>query len=102
LLYYYLHHPPDTPPIPQIFNLARQEVKICAGLIRRVKYHHRHGGTWLLVRRSFRCAMLILAVVIRDGEVQPPPNWLDLVRTSIMTLGRWSSGSPDIQSMRIV
>jgi hypothetical protein len=101
-LYFYLHHSPSMSATPRILSLARREVEMCAALIERVACHGRHGGTWLLVRRSWRCAMMILGVVIRNGEVEPPKNWKELVGTSLMTITKWMPESPDLRSMGIV
>lgn len=99
LLFYYLHHPTDSPPTPQVISTAREEVSLCTEIILQGAYHHRHGGTWFICRASFRSALIILAVLIKNGEVQPPPNWWDLVKLSIATLDRWSVGSPDLSRM---
>ncbi|SPO07570.1 uncharacterized protein DNG_10265 [Cephalotrichum gorgonifer] len=78
LLYYYLHHPPSDTPSQQIISLARQEITTCAASIRRCAQHGRHGGTWLIARRSFRCAVLILGVVLQGGPVEAPGDWREL------------------------
>lgn len=44
--------------------------------------------------------MLILAVVIKDGEVRPPANWWDLVKLSVATLEKWSVGARDLSRMK--
>lgn len=101
LLYYYIHLPASSPPpTDRIVSLAQQEVTICAACIRRCAQHPRHGGTWLLVRRSFRCAALIMAAVLRGGEVRPPGDWKELVGVSLRTLSRWEGEALDLRRMR--
>ncbi|SPO01821.1 uncharacterized protein DNG_04494 [Cephalotrichum gorgonifer] len=100
LLYSYLHHPPHLSPSPQVIDVAQQEVALCADIILRSVNHHRHGGTWFVCRAAFRSAVLVLAVIVKGGEVRAPDNWWDLVKFSITTLERWSTEAVDLGRMK--
>ena len=101
LLYIFLHDS-SSPPRHDVLELSREAVSIAADIVLRCDHHHRHGGTWLIARKAFLCALLILAVVVKNGEVKPPPEWHNLIRIALKTLERWSSKSSDIQLMREV
>jgi hypothetical protein len=102
LVYYCLHYPSTKPPTPSIVALAQRSMTICGNCILRCASHGRHGGTWALLRRAFRCTLIMLAAVVADGPLRPPENWQELTRTSIATLTRWSVGVRDLQRMRRV
>ena len=102
LVYYCLHHPAKNPPSPTIVALAQQYMTLCTDCIMRCSTHDRHGGTWFIIRRSFRCTLVILAAVVAEEPLQPPQNWKELSRMTIETLKRWSPGVKDLQRMRRV
>ena len=102
LVYYCLHYPSTKPPTPSIAALAQRGVTLCVNCIMRYTRHDRHGNTWVVLRRIFRCALIILATVIADGPLRPPENWRELTNISIATLSRWSTGVRDLQRMRRV
>ena len=102
LLYYCLHYPPAKPPTPSVVALAQRGMALCATCILRCATHDRHGGTWVVLRRAFRCTLIILAAVVADGPLRPPGDWQELTRTSIATFVRWSAGLRDLQRMRRV
>ena len=136
-LYCVLHHhhssqrhppsslPTDVPPTIAIATrkLAQRGVDASAALIRLVAAHHRHGGIWGLVRRSFGCALLLVAVATthhhhqhqhREGDddddddgvevftcVRPPHDWARLARLAAATARRWEGpGTRDLAWMR--
>jgi hypothetical protein len=102
LVYYCLHHPIERPPTPSIATLAQRYMTLCVDSIMRCVNHDRHGGTWFILRRAFRCTLVILAAVVADGTLRPPENWQDLSQTTLATLRRWSAGVRDLQRMRQV
>lgn len=102
LVYYCLHHPADAPPAPAVASLAQRDMTLCVNCIMRCASHGRHGGTWVVLRRTFRCTLIVLAAVVAGGPLQPPGNWRELTRISIATLGKWSVGVRDLQRMRRV
>lgn len=102
LVYYCLHYPPSKPPTPSITALAQRDMTLCVNCILRCASYDRHGGTWVVLRRAFRCTLIMLAAVVADGPLRPPENWRELTRTSIATLARWSVGARDLQRMRRV
>lgn len=102
LVYYCLHHPPAEPPPPPVAALAQRHMALCATCILRCADHGRHGGTWLVLRRAFRCTLIVLAAVVAGPPPRPPENWRELARTSIATLRRWEAGVRDLQRMRRV
>ena len=102
LVYYCLHYPPAKPPTPAIAALAQRDMTLCVNCITRCAHHDRHGATWAVLRRTFRCTLIILAAVVADGPLRPPENWRELTSISIATLTRWSVGVRDLQRMRRV
>lgn len=82
--------------------LAQRDMTLCMNCIQRCANHDRHGGTWAVLRRAFRCTLIMLAAVVADGPLQPPENWQELATTSIATFARWSPGVRDVQRMRRV
>src|SRR5687767_9412805 len=78
LVYYCLHHPPEKPPTSSIAALAQRYMTLCVDSITRCSNHDRHGGTWFVLRRAFRCTLVILAAVVADGPLRPPENWPEL------------------------
>jgi len=110
LVYYCLHHPPTKPPTLSIASLAQRHMALCASCIVRCASHGRHGGTWMVLRRAFRCALIMLAAVVAavgaDGRgpslLRPPVNWTELTRLLLATLARWEVGVRDLQRMRSV
>jgi hypothetical protein len=99
-LYNYLHADRDQQHPPSIIDISQREVELCSNAILRNMHHQRHGGTWFIARNSFRSAVLILAVAVRNGDVRPPGNWRELVRLALMTLERWCSGVEDLVRMK--
>ncbi|SPO01982.1 uncharacterized protein DNG_04655 [Cephalotrichum gorgonifer] len=102
LVYYCLHYPPTKPPTPSIVALAQRDMTLCENCILRCANHDRHGGTWVVLRRAFRCTLIMLAAVVADGPLRPPENWRELTSTSIGTFSKWSVGVRDLQRMRRV
>ncbi|KAK5047099.1 hypothetical protein LTR84_007042 [Exophiala bonariae] len=100
LLYVYLHHPQNLPL--RVLELSQEALNISRDIILQAIHHHRHGGSWFVLRRSFSCALLILAVVVKAGEVRPPENWPQLIRVALSTLLKWESEARDVFLMRKV
>lgn len=103
ILYCAIHRPLGQPLAPSTLVLAQECVTIYSSRILNSVDHHRHGGTWFVLRRMFSAALLILAVVCRareGGELIPPANWPRLVKVALSTLGRWETEAPDIGRMR--
>ncbi|KAL7967407.1 hypothetical protein HDV63DRAFT_412479 [Trichoderma sp. SZMC 28014] len=61
--------------------------------------NHRHGGIWFVLRRTFACALMILAVVLRYGPTEAAQAWPDAVFDALGTLKKWSGEAPDIELM---
>ncbi|KAH6884451.1 hypothetical protein B0T10DRAFT_130882 [Thelonectria olida] len=101
-IYYALHNPLDPATGPQVIALAQKGMSVCAEMIPRYMYHHRHGGTWFVMRHLWTCAVLVLAAVAHKGDVLPPENWRHLADMALTALDRWASQAADIQHMLIV
>ncbi|KAF5007838.1 hypothetical protein FDECE_5864 [Fusarium decemcellulare] len=98
ILYYVLHHP-DEAIMPEAQALVTREISICATVVHRLAFHRRHGGTWLISRKSFMCACIIIAAALNPHRVQPPEEWHTLINIAIQTLGRWADEASDIRRM---
>lgn len=91
--------------------MALKAVDCGVALILLVATHHRHGGIWGLVRRSFGAALLLIAVAVHNHRLsrQKEPNavhldissdWVQIVELSMMTIRRWGgSDAPDLVRM---
>lgn len=99
-IYHALHRPLDDTTGPKVIELAQKGMSVCAEMIPRYMHHHRHGGTWFVLRHLWTCAVLILAVVARKGEVAPPENWQHLIDLALAALDRWAGQAADIEQMR--
>lgn len=97
LLYIYLHH--AAQPSPELVLRAKEALKVAAELIALSKQDHRHGGIWFVLRRTFACALIILAVVLRYGPAEAAQAWPDAVFDALGTLKKWSGEAPDIELM---
>lgn len=98
---------PSTPSTPirlsastvsEITKLAQEHIALCAELIPLASEHGRYGGTWLLCRRTFTCAMAILASVIADN-LQPPDNWTQLIQEALEYLRQWTPEAKSVEAM---
>lgn len=101
-LFYLCHRPNDNPYIPRVLPLAQAAVDLCSLLIPLITRHHRHGGIWGLLRKSFTCSLLLVAAskTAHHGTLRLPDHWSSLVRLSIMTIEKWDSGSRDLRWMK--
>lgn len=98
---YYICHQPDDAHASHLVPLAQHCVNICTAIIPLISKHHRHGGIWGLMRRSFGCALLLVAAnekrALLGGDL--PNSWRDMVRLSIETIDKWQSGTSDLHRM---
>ncbi|KAM0429234.1 hypothetical protein ACHAPT_006448 [Fusarium lateritium] len=99
ILYYLLHHNPEEPPHPEAEALAAKEVQICANMVHRLAFHRRHGGTWLIARKTFMAACVVLASAVNSHLVSPPEEWHTIVAIAIQTLERWAKEASDLRRM---
>lgn len=100
LLYIFLHHPGQLPC--EVVQCGREAMQIASELIILSSQHHRHGSIWFVAYRTFACAMLILAVVIRYGDAEAPADWQWLITLALQTLRRWGLEARDIALMHTV
>lgn len=113
---------PSSPAMRQQVTtlLSQQCVDVCGPLIAVIARHHRHGGIWALLRRSFGAALLLLVSVMassatvvqrrRDEEdlgrpvttasPQLPDDWRESVGLAIATIRKWETGVADLCWMR--
>lgn len=105
-LYLVLHNKDslDHANSSRVRHYAGRAVDACVALIRLVALHHRHGGIWGLVRRSFGAALMIAAVAVRhariadticdpehrDMTLAPPSDWVEMIELSLATIRYWS------------
>lgn len=74
----------------------------CSRLIRHWDIRHRHHGTWLMVRQSFTCALLLLAAQ-KAGVIDPGSEQCrESVRHTLSTLKYWEGEAPDLKASRII
>ncbi|KAF4967301.1 hypothetical protein FSARC_5131 [Fusarium sarcochroum] len=99
IFYYVLHQQSDEPIPPQAHALALKELEVCINMVHRLAFHRRHGGIWLISRKIFLCACLILAAALNPHRVQPPEQWHIVVEIAIQTLERWALDALDVRRM---
>lgn len=105
LVYIFLHRPATLPQQEQqeqqrhLLGHVNDAVKVASEAIHIGLQHHRHGGTWLVARRVFSSAMLILALVIRLGHLEVLPDWTGVVDEALTVLKKWSNEAPDLALM---
>jgi hypothetical protein len=100
-LYYVLSKPQHDPYLPRALILAQKCIESCTRLIPLLLCHNRNGATWIIARRSFSSALLILATVRADLSIMPS-NWKMLVGVSIRTLRKWEGDALDLKWTREV
>lgn len=104
-LYYISTRADEVDPyLQKVAPLAQTCVDVSATLIGKIACHHRHGGIWALLRRSFGCAMLLVvtAKMNRPDLVHLPEEWEELLRLSISTIQVWGrdAGAGDLEWMQ--
>ncbi|KAL5618326.1 hypothetical protein FOVSG1_000548 [Fusarium oxysporum f. sp. vasinfectum] len=99
IFYYLLHCPQDDPVFPQAHILALKELDICAKMIHRLAFQGRHGGTWLISRKIFLSACIVLAAASNPHRIHPPDEWQMLIELAIHTLERWAVDAVDVGQM---
>lgn len=76
--------------------LAYNCLELCMDCINDVTFHHRHHGTWYMVRGAFGSALLLLAGA-KAGYVSMPPNWKKAIRRTLAILNRWNADCRNLQ-----
>lgn len=102
LVFIFLHRPAPSPqqqPPTQLNRYIHDAVAVASEAIQISGRHHRHGGTWLVARRVFSSALLILAVILKEGQIDALPNWLVTIDEALNTLKRWGTEAPDLKLM---
>lgn len=102
LLYYAIHKPSNDPMPPDVLKGAQEALDSSDRWVRHFSDQTRHGGTWFIVRLTFSCSIIILAVVIRAGDVRPPADWPSLIRRGITTISQWRGEAPDVEKMTLL
>ncbi|KAL2219285.1 hypothetical protein M432DRAFT_341572 [Thermoascus aurantiacus ATCC 26904] len=102
LVYYALYAPvaADSPQMLQVILIAQQSV--CVELIVHSARCPRNGGTWLMLRKTFSGALLILATVVSGDRLVPPENWPSVIRLALRVLAKWAAESADVEWMRSI
>ena len=99
-LFYATSQPATDPVITKILPLAQQCLDACMSLIEIISCHHRHGGIWGLLRKSFSAAVLLMVGGKRSAILKLPKDWPTWVSLSITTINVWESGASDLVWMR--
>lgn len=82
-----------------ILSLAQECLRACAELIPLIAEHHRHGGVWVLLRRTFGCAIMIIAACASTSLDLQVAQTQHLVDMALKTISRWSYGSTELKWM---
>lgn len=76
--------------------LAYTCLECCIDTIHDVTLHHRHHGTWYVVRVAFAGALVLLAAA-KMKHISMPPTWKDAVERAINTVDCWKADCKDLQ-----
>lgn len=123
-MYLALHQGPldldlDTPTYQRLHHHAQSCIDLCAALVRGSPSPHRHGGTWFVVRNTFRAALQIAAAArhnnLCDSQRHPtqtssfrahrrrrltiPADEAELYDSALNTLRKWSAEAEDVKVM---
>lgn len=99
-LFYVTSQPSTDPETMKLIPLAQQCIDTCMSLIEIISCHHRHGGIWGLLRKSFGAAVLLMMGAKRRTILHLPNDWSKWVNLSISTIHVWETGAPDLKWMR--
>lgn len=76
--------------------LAYTCLECCINCINDTTFHHRHHGTYYMVRVAFAGAMQILAAA-KAGFMSMPSGWENVVRRAINIIKCWELECKDLQ-----
>lgn len=97
-LYIMVHATPATlaEHRKDIEPLAYACLESCMDCINDVTFHHRHHGTWYMVRVAFASALVLLAAA-KARFVSMPPHWKDAIRRTFYILNCWNADCKNLQ-----
>ena len=84
----------------RVIPLAQQCIDTCIPLIGIISRHHRHGGIWALLRKSFSAAAFLIAASKKSTILQLPDDWRKWVNLTLTSIQIWEGGAPDLLWMR--
>jgi hypothetical protein len=99
IFYYVIHSLPSHRVSTKARELAAEQVRCSALMIKRGPFVQRHGGTWIICRRIFTSACVLLAAALHPNSVLPPAEWSSLVQLAIQVLRRWGRDAHDLRRM---
>lgn len=76
--------------------LASTCLDSCMECINDVTFHHRHHGTWYVVRGAFASSLLLMAAA-KAGSVSMPSAWREGVNRTIKIIKLWDGHCRNLQ-----
>lgn len=84
----------------QCLIAAQECLQNCTDLMLLIAAHHRHGGVWALLRKSFACAVLLLAATTSPLLNPTTDDLQPLLDLTLRTIRRWNYDSVDLTWMQ--
>ncbi|KAJ5646394.1 hypothetical protein N7490_002766 [Penicillium lividum] len=96
-LYYIIHTPPEK---REQSAYASRSASLCLDncvlLLHDVTYHHRHHGTWYVLRNGLEAAFCLLAAV-RSQQIPVSDKWHEAVQRAFWFLEMWKHECPNLE-----
>ncbi|KAH8891500.1 vegetative cell wall protein gp1 [Thozetella sp. PMI_491] len=100
-LYYMIHQPAGDPFLDRVRPLAEGCLGLCVKMMLDMVSHHRHHGTWYVIRTAAARAFIVLAAA-RSGRFQMPEGWMAAIDTAAKALERWAEEAPDFKQVAAI
>lgn len=97
-LFYKIHTTPEKHELnAYVSRSASLCLENCAAFLHDVTYHHRHHGTWYVLRSGLEAAFCILAAV-RSQQIPVFDKWHETVQRAFRFLEMWKDQCPNLES----
>ncbi|OKL57885.1 hypothetical protein UA08_06714 [Talaromyces atroroseus] len=102
-LYFNIHASSDNPMWTEASRQSLKALDLSAQTLDRHSSTNawRHGGTWFMVRSTFKACLSILAA-IRSGRFVCDKNWVSLIRRGMSVLEVWREECGDVLWMELI
>jgi hypothetical protein len=84
---------------PRVEVLALEGLRCAIEITKDVTLHHRHHGTWFVLRIVAQNALVLLAAA-KSQTITLPDGWALAVQRAIDYIGFWAENSGDLPIMR--
>lgn len=89
----------STAPLPLVVHDYTQRcLQACYDLIYLFDIQHRHHGSWLIARGTFRCSLCIIAAS-RSGSIVMRQDWRHCIEMAIGIVDFWGKEAIDLERL---